>query len=158
MISKFGVRSPFWPRHLARWPNFLHKECEMRKQHISRITIPPLTAHEKKMWKEYAQARQAKSPQAALKAWARKHNVKLKGKNRVEMVHPYRGTNAPPPATNAAAAAQSCDMCGIKRFERYWKTGKMRMSMTCNFDGCSYEKTLKAWVCWYRCTIGIRYI
>jgi hypothetical protein len=89
-------------------------------QRLPQIKVPPMTAEEKQMWKEYAQARKADSPQA-LRAWARKHKVKLLPRNRVGLKMSYRsGSGAPAPSPSGTAARETCNpVCGIRRFSRW---------------------------------------
>jgi hypothetical protein len=119
----------------------------------------PMTAREKRMWAEYAKAREAKTPKTALAAWARKHNVRLKGRNRVVMRVAHRApTNPAPPRTQTLAMQTNCSgICYIRHFERFERFGKSKMVTSCDLEGCEYRKDLRAWVCWYSCVVGVRY-
>jgi hypothetical protein len=126
----------------------------MRKQRIPQIKMPSMPTNEKQMWKDYAEARNAESP-AALKAWARKHKVKVLSRNRVELSRSYGGASAPAPQASAAAA--SCrDICHISQFKRWEKTGNSTIVISCLLDTCRYVKDLKSWVCDYTCVAAIR--
>ena len=119
----------------------------------------PMAATEKKMWTEYAKARKAKTPKTALAAWARKHNVRLKGRNRVAMRVAHKApASAPPPRTQTLAMQKNCSgICYITHFERFEKYGKSKMVTSCDLVGCSYDKESRFWICWYDCIVGVRY-
>lgn len=131
----------------------------MKKQRLAQIKVPPMTADEKKMWKDYAQARNAKAPRVALANWARKYNVKLKSRNRVELVKSYIGTGAAAnPPSDVVAQPTGCDqVCGIRKFTRWRKTDTMRIALVCDFHSCEFDKEMNKWICFYKCEAGITF-
>jgi hypothetical protein len=140
----------------------------MAKQTIPQLTLPPMTAHEKRMWKEYFEAQKAASPETALKTWAHKYDVKLVGKNRVEHKITYRGEKAPPPKTGQESKKTKtgqlemqakCDgICFVKSYDRYTKVPGVWGTRThCDLSDCFYDKKRKYWVCVYDCWTATTY-
>ena len=130
------------------------KKTRLTKR-VPRLESREMSAMEKKMWKDYAAARKAKTSKTALSAWARKYNVQLTSRNRVKIVKAFKG-DGPAPTRTASAQNDCSSICGIKKFERWSKVGNSKMVLSCTLSSCEYKRELKSWVCWYQCQSGIR--
>ena len=120
------------------------------KQALSKIGAPRMTASERAMWKEYGQLRKAGAPQAKLVAWARKHRVKLRGRDQVVFVRRHR-------ANITVMQEKSCDeRCGVTKYETVSKVLGRKQAMSCELKGCNYDDNLKDWVCTYTCVAVTR--
>jgi hypothetical protein len=120
---------------------------------IPELKMPSMTANEKKMWGDYARARNARSP-AALKAWARKYNVKLKSKNRVKFARSYRSARATIPPQTPPVGSLPYHFCSYYCLERFDTTARHRnliIGISCQLYSCKNDPLTSSVICEYQC-------
>jgi hypothetical protein len=117
-----------------------------------------LTANEKKMFRDYVEAREAKSP-GALKAWARWYKVKLKSKDRVTFETTCRGSRTPAPPQTVVYLEEGCGQhCPKRTSGSYPIKGKSWVAeYKCKLTGCHYDFHKHHWDCKYTCDTTVHH-
>jgi hypothetical protein len=129
----------------------------MKRKAKKRKSLGP---KEKKMFRDYVKAREAKSP-GVLKAWARKYKVKLRSRNRGTFERSCPGARSPAPAPGQAQTLflsgctaqcpdQETDWTVTMGYGRHKRTVKIPVKCTARY--CWYDKVSKKWHCNYNCS------